>query len=144
LTALAAFRRPADLGDIVSRVRIDRLKNVNRRRSRRTNWLGLRHFPAIDAAARRARFSAVEIVKILRKQPGGDKLYRSLYPGTVQKWIDLSGEAKDWKKEVKERVEKEGQRNINALRLGRPRALVRLVSIFHCRNNTLIDVCIVA
>lgn len=67
----------------------------------------------------------MEIVQLLKKQVGGMKLYGTLDPGTVQKWINKDAEPRGWKPEVLKQVERLGARNITAVRLGHPRALVR-------------------
>jgi hypothetical protein len=99
-----------------------------RQRAERVDWLQPAYWKPINASTRVSRFHAVEMVREVQKGLAGEDLYKTLAPGTAQRWIDTTGPVRRWTQDILEKVEERRRRTVVVVRLGHLRALVRRFS----------------
>ncbi|MCJ1463153.1 hypothetical protein MMC07_001758 [Pseudocyphellaria aurata] len=69
-----------------------------------TNWYHPFLWKRIDAAARRTHFASSALVHILQLEDSD--LFKTLWPSTVDKWIDKESKKRGWKSKTLKHVEK--------------------------------------
>ncbi|KAJ3566905.1 hypothetical protein NP233_g6700 [Leucocoprinus birnbaumii] len=97
--------------------------NISSKRAPPTNWFIPELWKGIDKVAHIHRFKTRGMVEHLAKGLNPE-LYTQLKPGTIESWIDRSGDVPRWSDKTLRKVAEGGKREIEK-QVGRPRILVK-------------------